>query len=290
MRSDANNTARGARCFYDPPPSKLGGFTMVTLAIDWSGAKKLTRKLALAEVINGQLQPVMTLRSREEAASEIIRRCQETSDTIVGLDFAFSMPEWFLTDRGLSTPFEFWRLVEREGERWLRDCSPPFWGRTGKCRPQLKTHYRRTEELVGRIGGISPKSTFQVGGAGSVGTGSIRGMPILLRIREAGISIWPFDPASPPFVVEIYPRLLTGSVNKRSLAARSDYLEQYWGALPLPLRRDIARSEDSFDASVSALMMDRHRRELEHLSGSDETAQWLEGAIWSPRAETPIIH
>jgi hypothetical protein len=110
---------------------------------------------------------------------------------------------------------------------------------------------------------------------------------MLLRIREAGISVWPFDPASPPLVVEIYPRLLTGPVNKRSLDARSDYLEQYWGVLPLALRRDVARSEDSFDAAVSALMMDRHRRELEQLSGNDEALQRLEGAIWSSQGETP---
>ena len=38
---------------------------------------------------------------------------------------------------------------------------------------------------------VRPKSTFQIGGAGAVGTGSLRGMPHLLTLREAGCAVWP---------------------------------------------------------------------------------------------------
>ena len=68
------------------------------------------------------------------------------------------------------------------------------------------------------------KSTFQIGGAGSVGTGSLRGMPHLRRLRQAGFSIWPFHSASPWTVMEIYPRLLTGPVHKSSHEHRARYL------------------------------------------------------------------
>lgn len=255
---------------------------MVTLAIDWSGAKRGGSKLALAEVVNGELQGVTTVRSRETAIDEVLRRCRQTSDTIVGLDFAFSMPAWFLTDRRLSSAVDLWKLVEQQGERWLQECSSPFWGRPGKCRPQLSRHYRRTEEQAGTVAGISPKSSFQIGGAGAVGTGSIRGMPMLLHLREAGISVWPFDPPSRPLIIEIYPRLLTGPVNKRSFEARKNYLDQRWSDLPLVLRDEILRSEDSFDAAVSALVMDRHRGELEQLPRNGETWERLEGRIWWP--------
>lgn len=256
---------------------------MLIIAVDWSGAKKPYRKLALAEVVDGQLQQVTTtFRSREEVTSEIIRRCQAKPDTFVGLDFAFSMPTWFLAEHGIFAIEELWRLAEREGETWLRECSPPFWGRPGKCRPQLEQHLRVTEAKVGSIEGISPKSVFQIGGAGAVGTGSIRGMPMLLRLREAGISVWPFDPPKPPLVVEIYPRMLTGSVKKRSLDARMENLERKWGFLPLDVRQDIARSEDTFDAAVSALVMDRCRSELEQLPFIEDNVQRLEGMIWPP--------
>jgi hypothetical protein len=256
---------------------------MVTIAVDWSGAEKPAGKLAFAEVIDGEFQSVRPFDSREKVAAELIRRCHETSDTIVGLDFAFSMPEWFFAEHGISTAFDLWQLAEKEGKTWLRDCPPPFWGHAGTLMPRDKELYRRTEREVGKVNGISPKSVFQIAGAGAVGTGSIRGMPMLLRLREAGISVWPFGPPSKPFVVEIYPRLLTGPVNKGLYDARTKHLEEHWSDLSPACRREIAQTEDTFDAAVSALVMDRHRSELADLASSADASPRLEGAIWAPR-------
>lgn len=91
----------------------------------------------------------------------------------------------------------------------------------------LPDDLRRTDREAPAIGGIRPKSVFQIGGAGAVGTGSLRGMPILKRLRDAGFAVWPFDAPRWPCVVEIYPRLLTGAVNKGSAGARAggDHLE-----------------------------------------------------------------
>ena len=71
-------------------------------------------------------------------------------------------------------------------------------------------------ERAAKMFGITPKSPFQIGGSGSVGTGSLRAMPFLLRLREAGFRVWPFEDAAldakrpQPLLVEMYTRLLTG--------------------------------------------------------------------------------
>ncbi len=252
------------------------------MAIDWSGARRPARKLWLAEAHGGHLRRVDCLKSREAAAQEVIRFCEQAPNAIVGLDFAFSMPAWFLKQRQISAAFEFWELVQAEGERWLRECSSPFWGRPGKCKPPRLEWFRSTEKEVGAVQGISPKSCFQIGGAGAVGTGSIRGMPMLRCLRKAGISIWPFDPPTLPIVVEIYPRLLTGAVKKSSADARGDYLAQKGYDLPPALRAKVVQSEDAFDAAVSSLMLDRHRAQLERLPFPLDGTHRLEGAIWAP--------
>jgi hypothetical protein len=65
---------------------------MPVVAIDWSGAKRVGRKMWLVEAHGGHLLRLAPLTSREAAADEVIRFCKETADAIVGLDFAFSMP------------------------------------------------------------------------------------------------------------------------------------------------------------------------------------------------------
>jgi len=255
---------------------------MAVVAIDWSGARRVGRKMWLAEAHGGQLVRLAPLISREAAADEVISFCKEKPDAIVGLDFAFSMPSWFLRKVGVTTAFELWALAATDGEHWLRECASPFWGRPGKSRPSLLEHYRTTERNVAAVGGISPKSCFQIGGAGAVGTGSIRGMPFLLRIREAGISVWPFDPPTLPVVIEIYPRILTGAVNKSSAEARREYLAWTWGDLPAEFESAMVGSEDAFDAAVSALVLDRHRTEVEQLSSCVGAPYCIEGVIWAP--------
>jgi hypothetical protein len=135
-------------------------------------------------------------------------------------------------------------------------------------------HFRRTELAVKRK--FAVKSVFQIGGAGAVGTGSIRGMPLLHRLRSAGASVWPFDAPGWPRVVEIYPRLLTGPVVKSSAAARDAYLARRYPALG-PIA-----SEDAFDAAVSALTMARHADDLAALPTESDPELRREGRIWYP--------
>jgi hypothetical protein len=144
-----------------------------------------------------------------------------------------------------------------------------------------------------RIAGIAPKSVFQIGGAGAVGTGSLRGMPGLLRLRSAGFKIWPFDVPSleEPLVVEIYTRLMTGAVTKSSEAARTVYLakkRRESGLYAGISRRVLARakaSEDAFDALVTAMVMVEHRGEFAGLRQTEDEVFLMEGRTWVPGLE-----
>jgi hypothetical protein len=253
------------------------------VAIDWSGRVSGERRhLWTAEAHDGELLRLVAGRTRVQVIDELVARTDETPGVVVGFDFSFSLPEWFLRDRGYADARALWDAAATEGGRWLRECEPPFWGRPGRPRPDLPSHLRRTEAHLTAVGGIRPKSSFQIGGAGSVGTGSVRGFPALARLQDAGYAIWPFDvPARSPLAVEIWPRALTGPVVKSSATARAAYLDDHLPRL-LPAWRDAAvDSEDAFDAAVSAVVMSRHEPALRALPALDDRAR-SEGCVWSP--------
>jgi hypothetical protein len=257
---------------------------LTCIAVDWSGALRgARRKIWLAEAREGRLVRVECGRSREELIEHLAGEVRRAGELAVGLDFAFSMPEWFVREQGAACASELWPRVGERAETWLRDCEPPFWGRRGRCRPapdDARSPFRRTEGEHTPVAGIRAKSVFQIGGAGAVGTGSLRGMPLLARLRAAGFAIWPFDPPHPPLVVEIYPRLLTGPIAKRSSVARELYLASRAHGVPRELRARAASSEDAFDAAVSALAMARHLAP-QRLALSRHPSDAIEGRIWS---------
>ena len=234
------------------------------VAVDWSG-RRTGEAIWAASADGGELLE-LERGSREEVIEEVLRR----RDTVVGLDFAFSLPIDYVRSRGWTSAREVWAAMEREGEAILADPQPPFWGRKGSRAQTGWEPLRRTEREAGA------KSVFQIGGAGSVGTGSIRGMPYLLRLAEAGWSVWPFDEPGRPLAVEIYPRLLTGPVVKRRRAER----ERAARDLPVWARERATESEDALDAALSALAMSRATWGLPPARDEQER---LEGAIWRPR-------
>jgi hypothetical protein len=253
-------------------------------AVDWSGRRTAERKhLWTAEADDGTVLRLEAGRSRTEVVDELVARATEVPGVVVGFDFSFSLPEWFLDEQGFAGARDLWDAAALDGERWLRDCDPPFWGLPGRRRPELVGHLRRTEAEVAAVGGIRPKSSFQIGGAGSVGTGSVRGFPALARLQDAGYAIWPFDaPASPPVAVEIWPRTFTGAVVKSDAAARAAHLDLHLPELTTELRDLAVGSEDAFDAAVSAVFMSRHEAELRALPAVDDAAARREGRVWSP--------
>jgi hypothetical protein len=108
-------------------------------------------------------------------------------------------------------------------------------------------------------------------------------MPFLRDLQDAGFAIWPFDAARLPMVVEIYPRYLTGRVDKSSAVARALDLEARLGREPRELLTLAASSEDAFDAAVSAACMQRHARDFARAAREPRTAlDRIEGRIWTP--------
>ncbi len=269
-------------------------------------------------------------RTRAEIAPWLIELARETPRMIVGFDFCFSYPEWFVRgELGLRSAPAFWKLVtETHGERWLLrrtaddpEHDPRFWGKPHKRPPQFSGEHihrmlRATDidckilshiaeaDRAARVRGITPKSVFQIGGSGSVGTGSLRGMSTLLALRAAGFRIWPFDApaldssasaaATPqPLVVEMYTRLLTGAVHKANPLARAAYLarrrdpaspdfDTRYRALPRPVLTRARSSEDAFDALVSCMVMTARRESFARLPKPRDPAHRIEGWTWAP--------
>jgi hypothetical protein len=260
------------------------------MAIDWSGRSGADQRrfLWLAEAVDGELVRLEDGRTRAELVELLTAEADRDPGLIVGFDFAFSLPAWYLQVRRL-TPRQLWALLADEAltpamqhyglARWMNGPDAPFWTMS-QDRAQLRPlqMFRRTENDM-RLPGVQPKSVFQLIGAGQVGRGSLFGMQALHRLTGAGFHVWPFDRPALPLIVEIYPRVLTGGVHKNSQSERERYLE----AIPLPpdLRRLAASSEDAFDAAVSAVVMAARVEELKALP--EEPGYAIEGKIWAPR-------
>jgi hypothetical protein len=239
---------------------------MHAIVVDWSGRHSgESRYIWLGEAVDGSLRRIESGRSRSEVVDELVRiidRHDTDESLLIGLDFSFSFPSWFVVQQQCADVFELWDVARAKGEQWLAECPHPFWGKAGSGvepegerpikrwvgKPTKVEMLRRCESALRPIGGITPKSTFQIGGAGSVGTGSIRGMPYLPALRAAGAAIWPFDPPSAVTICETYPRVLTGPVVKSSAEARRTYLSEHGLSIPTAVL-----SEDAFDAAVGAI-------------------------------------
>jgi hypothetical protein len=258
------------------------------VAIDWSGAITGERRhVWVAVVVEGDLVRLDDGHRRADVPTILRTIADEVGcRLVVGLDFAFGLPAWFAQSRGCTTGPDVWAIACTSGEEWLRDCNPPFWGRPGRRRPYIDATdgMRATDTAARRIGSSAPKSVFQIGGAGAVGTGSIRGMPMLADLRAAGFAIWPFDTPIWPVVVEIYPRHFTGPVVKSAPKARAAYLADQWPNMPARFHTAACKSEDAFDAAVTARGMWASRDALASLPVVDDAVARLEGMIWDPMA------
>ena len=288
------------------------------VAVDWSGDRSAAgqRRKIWAGVwtavsggpVDGGRVTLEGERTRAEVGEWLIEMARETPRMVVGLDFCFSFPAWFVRgELGCVNGPEFWELVNGGlGEEWLATgCEDRrFWGKHPK--PEefrgegLHRMLRATDincklaalipeaERAERVRGIGPKSVFQIGGAGSVGTASLRGMPVLKRLRDAGFAVWPFDPARLPMVVEMYTRLNTGPVRKSNAAARAEYLrakrrvDAAYAALPRGVMAQARESEDAFDALVSCMAMTARRGEFAGLAMPVDPEYKVEGWTWAP--------
>ncbi|HZY63099.1 MAG TPA: hypothetical protein VFE38_11270 [Edaphobacter sp.] len=292
------------------------------VAVDWSGRVDAAgqRRHIWAGVWTAGKVTLEAGRTREELIEWLIALAYETPRMVVGIDCCFSFPAWFLAEHGCATVFDFWQHVAAgQGERWLaRECKEVerderFWGKPHKRPPQfcgegVHRSMRFTDidnkfapqllatdpERAAKVRGITPKSPFQIGGSGSVGTGSLRAMPFLLKLREAGFRVWPFEDSATgtkkpaPLLVEMYTRLLTGAVAKSNPAARSAYLaakrktDANYAGIPRGVLAKALGSEDAFDALVCAMEMVRLKDEFAGLRATKDEVLRLEGITWRP--------
>ncbi len=295
------------------------------VAVDWSGDRSAAgqrRKIwagvwtadPRGRVLGGRVA-LESDKTHEEWLAWLSARVAETPRMVVGVDFCFSYPEWFVKEKGARTAPEFWNIVAQQAEHWLRlECEDArFWGRKGTLRdgripPEF--HGERRERMfrladlackvqgkildpsqAAKVRGIAPKSPFQIGGAGAVGTGTLRGIPVLPRLVKAGFSVWPFAATRLPMLVEIYPRLLTGVVKKGNSDARKEYLankqrnDVAYAALPQEVVKEALRGEDAFDALVSVMEMAARRGDFRRLKQATDATTLLEGAVWGAKTE-----
>ena len=295
------------------------------VAIDWSGDKGPGQRKKIwagvwtrgrGKVAGGQVL-LQDGRSREELTAWLIELAKETPRMVVSVDCCFSYPAWYLEEHGCASVFEFWRHVAAgHGERWLgTSCTEGerdlrFWGRPhkrpqefsgiGYARMMRRTDWENKVEQgmeggdpvrAAKMKGIQPKSPFQIGGSGSVGTGSLRAMEWLLRLWEAGFRVWPFVDFKDghPMLVEMYTRLLTGPVAKSNELARKAYLTarreaepELYGGLSRRAVASACGSEDGFDALVCCLEMVRDQEEFAGLKATKDPVLRLEGITWRP--------
>ena len=283
------------------------------IAIDWSGRIDAAgqRRYIAAAIWTPNTITIESGRTREEWIVWLIEQAQQTPKLVVSLDCCYSYPAWFLAELNCKTVFDFWKLVaDGEGERWLTAVDERFWGKPHKkpalfCGEGMPRMMRLTdmenkivagmsEARAAKVRGIAPKSPFQIGDSGSVGTGTLRAIPFLLQLHEAGFRFWPFESAAlnnkhpKPLVIEMYARLLTGAVKKSSAEARRTYLrskmreDKFYSTLKRSIVAKAIASEDAFDAIISAMEMARHADDFAKLKKTRNPIRQLEGITWVP--------
>jgi hypothetical protein len=101
--------------------------TVRVIAVDWSGAKKHPgKKIWRAEFLDAAPTAPESELDREEIVDYLIQAKSTSKTTFVGLDFAFSYPEWYVRRQGCTSAPEFWQVAKEQGEEWLKTCPAPF--------------------------------------------------------------------------------------------------------------------------------------------------------------------
>ena len=310
---------RAIKAIVKPDPSKPDRL----VAIDWSGRIDTSgqrRHIWCAIATRDKPLSLEAGRTREEITHFLLSLARETPRMAVSIDCCFSFPAWFLDEHGCEDMFAFWRKANAGlAEQWLsREASAiahdtRFWGAPHKRPAEFSGEgYRRMfrfadydnkiaqalaggdPERAAKMRGITPKSPFQIGGSGSVGTGSLRAMSMLEHLHAAGFRIWPLEASAinnkrpQPLLVEMYTRLMTGPVAKSNAEARAAYLklrrktDPLYATIPRPVLTKATGSEDAFDALVSVIEMQRHAASFTRLRATRIPELRKEGLTWRP--------
>jgi hypothetical protein len=161
----------------------------------------------------------------EETVELLIAEADRNPDLIVGFDFAFSLPEWYLRERALTPPRSLWAMVADEAltprmrslglTQWLNSPEPPFWtaaeDHVASGWPGVSSHRDlcRAAGLTAKVGlpaGVcrAGRAGFAVRHAGAAPAGSGRLPHLAVRRGRAAASSrglstaadWPSDQES----------------------------------------------------------------------------------------------
>jgi hypothetical protein len=85
------------------------------IAIDWSGQSGPGQKrvIWLAEVTGGHLTRLENGRTRNDVVDHLVAQKHRDPKLVVGIDFAFSLPAWYLQHRRLSER-ALWTVIADE--------------------------------------------------------------------------------------------------------------------------------------------------------------------------------
>ena len=232
---------------------------LTVIAIDWSGRKSndQVHHIRSAVASNAGIEVWADL-TRAAVIDELL---DIAPPVVVGFDFAFGFPSWVGEYHVCSHGPDLWPIVGAASEEWLAQCPPPFFGKAGTTRPPGVELFRGCDTRE------RAKSVFQIAGAGHVGTGSLRGMPLLRVLREAGYAVWPFDDANDRTIVEIYPTRLRDIAHSVELSRRL---------------RAMYANDNTRDAVASACVMWEHRASFATLVAATDPVTRIEGDVWTP--------
>jgi hypothetical protein len=261
------------------------------VGVDWSGARDAgaqRRTIWVAVVEGGELVGLSAGRTREETLAHLeVVAARPAPDgrevaTLIGLDFSFGFPGWFAREHGCDDGPASWRVAAGRGEEWLATCPAPFFGAGGTRRPPGVELFRATERRVATEARLYPKSIFQLAGPGAVGPGSLRGMPLLTRLRSSGWAVWPFDAPGHRTVAEVYPALAVGRRDLASVVTPDGRARFVDSIRPGTAGRfpDLVRSRDAFDAAAAAFLLAGAAGAP--AAGPGSADRGLEGEIWVP--------
>lgn len=216
--------------------------------LDWSAASKPRRGkdsiwLGIAENGAVSAENLPTRRAAEHRLHALVSQAVAAGERVlIGADFAFGYPAGFaahLTGRAEALAVWEWLAnaltddAQNRSNRFdvaaaINNRFPglgPFWFRTaGLDLPDLPlkgrdrqgygdlADKRRVDTLAS-----GAQSVWKLGGAGSVGSQVLTGLPVLWRLRAGfpgQVAVWPFEPVDHAHVVlaEVFPSLLTSVI------------------------------------------------------------------------------
>ena len=215
------------RAGYPGEERAPNGAGVSVVAVDWSGRRTgeapppLDGRGADGELLAPRGGPHPGAGGRRAR-----RRASAGGEPVVaGFDFSFSLPEWFLDERGYGDAADLWAAAAADGERWLRECPAAVLGPAGPSATRPAREQLRRTEADSRRGRRDPPE---------VDVPDRRGRAASAPVRSAASRSWPASAPpgsrsgrstsrrSPPVAVEIYPRTFTGAVvkSRRRRAAR----------------------------------------------------------------------